>query len=82
MSGIDPAVLAALDALAANELALHDEIAEITADRDTYREVALAAIEKLAEETRQHAATRQQLDRVRDEYRTLRARLMREPSAA
>lgn len=73
---IDPAALAALDLFAANELALRDECDEIAADRDTYRALALVALEKLAEETRQHAATQTQLDRLRDEYRQLRARTM------
>jgi hypothetical protein len=70
---VDPVRDSVIEMLAASECALTDALADVTADRDAWRELALVAIGAHADETRQHQATRARLASQRDEYRKFRA---------
>jgi hypothetical protein len=66
----------ALEHFAADERELLERLASVEDDRETYRCLAQETLHALAEETRRHAATREQLARERDQHRTLREQIM------
>ena len=75
--GASPVIVAAaLHHFVVREQDLLDAIVELTIERETYREIAKAAIHELHDDRRELRAVREQLARPRDEYRFLREQRM------
>jgi hypothetical protein len=65
-----------IDALAQENRLLRDQNASVEADRDTYREIAIAALDALARVTQQHQRLRDDYRQQNDAYRWLTEDLM------
>lgn len=71
-----------IDMLADSEAALMDGLVDLVIERDAYRLVAQQAIHALHDLARERDRLRAAHDRLIDEYRTLRARIVQREIAA
>jgi len=76
MKPLDGTADLVIETLALSEAELLDRVAELEADVQVYRELALAGFDALRSLTRSHERLREQHQRVRDDYRALLEQLL------